>query len=52
MPQMSPMWWTMLMIMFLMTFFMFNMMIYFMKMEEGTKEENIKIHTKSMNWKW
>nr|YP_010952921.1 ATP synthase F0 subunit 8 [Empoascanara plamka]WMQ52364.1 ATP synthase F0 subunit 8 [Empoascanara plamka] len=50
MPQMSPMWWTMLMTMFTLSLLMMLTMMYF----EYKKEINYKINfnNKKMIWKW
>nr|YP_010952908.1 ATP synthase F0 subunit 8 [Empoascanara defecta]WMQ52351.1 ATP synthase F0 subunit 8 [Empoascanara defecta] len=50
MPQMSPMWWTFLMIMFLMSFIALMTMMYF----EFSKEIKYKtnLNFKKMIWKW
>nr|YP_010925300.1 ATP synthase F0 subunit 8 [Sigara lateralis]WKD80503.1 ATP synthase F0 subunit 8 [Sigara lateralis] len=51
MPQMAPLWWTSLYIMFIMTMMLFYMLIYFnnkYKMMKSTKKmEKIK-----NNWMW
>nr|YP_010743021.1 ATP synthase F0 subunit 8 [Anagonalia emeiensis]WEU75302.1 ATP synthase F0 subunit 8 [Anagonalia emeiensis] len=50
MPQMSPMWWTFLMLMFMfMMFFMLSLM-YFNFMNKLMK--NNKFMSNQMNWKW
>nr|WHM51683.1 ATP synthase F0 subunit 8 [Orthognathotermes sp. n.] len=51
MPQMMPMEWTMLYIMFLTTFMMFNIMNYFMQMPK-TPTTTKTIYTNKFNWKW
>nr|YP_010923083.1 ATP synthase F0 subunit 8 [Nysius inconspicuus]WJZ45486.1 ATP synthase F0 subunit 8 [Nysius inconspicuus] len=50
MPQMSPMWWEILFILFNMTLIMMNIMIYWQKMPNYKSELTIK--KKTMNWKW
>nr|YP_004733175.1 ATP synthase F0 subunit 8 [Abidama producta]ACT36221.1 ATP synthase F0 subunit 8 [Abidama producta] len=51
MPQMAPMSWTMLLLMFIMSYMMFNTMIYFTQ-DLKTNKKNKKIMTLQMNWKW
>nr|YP_010952934.1 ATP synthase F0 subunit 8 [Empoascanara alami]YP_010952973.1 ATP synthase F0 subunit 8 [Empoascanara hongkongica]QJT42832.1 ATP synthase F0 subunit 8 [Empoascanara dwalata]WMQ52377.1 ATP synthase F0 subunit 8 [Empoascanara alami]WMQ52416.1 ATP synthase F0 subunit 8 [Empoascanara hongkongica] len=50
MPQMSPMWWTFLMIMFILSFIMIMSMLYF----DYKKKIDFKINLNltKMNWKW
>nr|QZK21522.1 ATP synthase F0 subunit 8 [Amitermes sp. ANIC 0620] len=52
MPQMMPMEWTMLYIMFLATFLMFNIMNYFI--QSPNKQQKMKkiINIHKINWKW
>nr|YP_009350744.1 ATP synthase F0 subunit 8 [Ophiotermes mirandus]AIY61792.1 ATP synthase F0 subunit 8 [Procubitermes arboricola]AQP27683.1 ATP synthase F0 subunit 8 [Ophiotermes mirandus] len=52
MPQMMPMEWTMLYIMFLATFLMFNIMNYFAQSPQTQIEGKKVINTNKMNWKW
>nr|YP_009351563.1 ATP synthase F0 subunit 8 [Furculitermes cubitalis]AQP29913.1 ATP synthase F0 subunit 8 [Furculitermes cubitalis] len=52
MPQMMPMEWTMLYIMFLTTFLMFNIMNYFTQPPQTQIEEKKIISINKMNWKW
>nr|YP_010698192.1 ATP synthase F0 subunit 8 [Aphrophora memorabilis]WCH58178.1 ATP synthase F0 subunit 8 [Aphrophora memorabilis] len=51
MPQMAPMSWTLLFLMFILSYLMFNMNIYFIQNFENMKKKNNNI-TKQMNWKW
>nr|YP_009692452.1 ATPase subunit 8 [Rhagovelia reitteri]QEH58864.1 ATPase subunit 8 [Rhagovelia reitteri]QEH58965.1 ATPase subunit 8 [Rhagovelia sp. XD-2019] len=51
MPQMSPMWWTSLMIMFTLSFMMVNSMMYFMK-KYNVKSKMEKKNQIQKNWKW
>uniref|UniRef100_UPI0031F3822C ATP synthase F0 subunit 8 n=1 Tax=Pyrgodera armata TaxID=1964324 RepID=UPI0031F3822C len=51
MPQMSPMMWFSLFIMFSITMILFNQMIFFMHKTEMIKM-NKKTTKKMMNWKW
>nr|UPL65367.1 ATPase subunit 8 [Nithecus jacobaeae] len=51
MPQMSPMWWEILFIMFNMTLIMMNIMIYWQKSPK-TSKNLMKMMKNSMNWKW
>nr|QWC53822.1 ATP synthase F0 subunit 8 [Concaveplana rufolineata] len=50
MPQMSPMWWMSLMILFIFMMLMFNSMIYFI----FSSKMNIKLtlENKQLIWKW
>nr|ATC73049.1 ATP synthase F0 subunit 8 [Cuerna sp. EMHAU-2015-Zz052311] len=50
MPQMAPIWWTLMMILFIFTLFMMMTLIYFNNMNKYTKMK--KIFTSQMNWKW
>nr|UFK32239.1 ATP synthase F0 subunit 8 [Aguriahana digitata] len=50
MPQMSPMWWTILMMMFITSFLMCMYMMYFNAMNYF--KSNKKLLKKNMTWKW
>nr|AQP27839.1 ATP synthase F0 subunit 8 [Termes fatalis] len=52
MPQMMPMEWTMLYIMFLATFLMFNIMNYFIQSPNKQTKEKKMININKTNWKW
>nr|YP_010697687.1 ATP synthase F0 subunit 8 [Hypoderma sinense]WCF76315.1 ATP synthase F0 subunit 8 [Hypoderma sinense] len=54
MPQMSPISWLSLFIMFSMTFMLFNMMNYYCFIPHMPKSKLINNNNKmiSMNWKW
>nr|APU93538.1 ATP synthase F0 subunit 8 [Sphaerotermes sp. A TB-2017] len=52
MPQMMPMEWTMLYILFLATFLMFNIMNYFTQSPNKQTKAKYTISIKKMNWKW
>nr|YP_009250587.1 ATP synthase F0 subunit 8 [Heterotermes cf. paradoxus AUS121]AMX22916.1 ATP synthase F0 subunit 8 [Heterotermes cf. paradoxus AUS121] len=52
MPQMMPMEWMMLYIMFLTTFLMFNIMNYFTQFPNSTTSTKSNISVNKMNWKW
>nr|AQP28444.1 ATP synthase F0 subunit 8 [Promirotermes sp. A TB-2017] len=52
MPQMMPMEWTMLYIVFLSTFLMFNVMNYFAQSPHSKSKEKKTISINKMNWKW
>nr|YP_009351199.1 ATP synthase F0 subunit 8 [Sphaerotermes sphaerothorax]AIY61870.1 ATP synthase F0 subunit 8 [Sphaerotermes sphaerothorax]AQP28829.1 ATP synthase F0 subunit 8 [Sphaerotermes sphaerothorax]URH16557.1 ATP synthase F0 subunit 8 [Sphaerotermes sphaerothorax] len=52
MPQMMPMEWTMLYILFLATFLMFNIMNYFTQSPNKQMKAKYTINIKKMNWKW
>nr|ALO77436.1 ATP synthase F0 subunit 8 [Anoplotrupes stercorosus]QEL51303.1 ATP synthase F0 subunit 8 [Anoplotrupes stercorosus]QNV12068.1 ATP synthase F0 subunit 8 [Anoplotrupes stercorosus] len=51
MPQMAPLNWLSLLIMFMITFMMFNMLNYFLYLPIPKKILNLKIYSK-FNWKW
>nr|QUM11267.1 ATP synthase F0 subunit 8 [Nysius cymoides] len=51
MPQMSPMWWEILFILFNLTLIMMNIMIYWLK-TPTSESESTTIKKTSMNWKW
>nr|YP_011010696.1 ATP synthase F0 subunit 8 [Metrocoris communis]WPW47376.1 ATP synthase F0 subunit 8 [Metrocoris communis] len=51
MPQMAPMSWLSLMIMFILAIMMVNILMYFNK-NYMTKSENNMKSIKKMNWKW
>nr|AGO28094.1 ATP synthase F0 subunit 8 [Ischnobaenella hainana]QZI86064.1 ATPase subunit 8 [Ischnobaenella hainana] len=51
MPQMAPMWWTMMFSMFNMSMIIMCIMIYFQKNTMPMKI-NLKSKIKKMNWKW
>nr|WMQ76593.1 ATP synthase F0 subunit 8 [Hydora sp.] len=51
MPQMAPMNWVSLFIMFIIIFLMFNSMNYFMFIYEN-KSYSIKTNKYFLNWKW
>nr|QNP09847.1 ATP synthase F0 subunit 8 [Ochthebius sp. IBE<ESP> AN164] len=52
MPQMAPMNWILLFIMFTMIFLMFNSMNYFSFKYDNINKPAIKKKIKSINWKW
>nr|YP_009266288.1 ATP synthase F0 subunit 8 [Hieroglyphus tonkinensis]ANJ44377.1 ATP synthase F0 subunit 8 [Hieroglyphus tonkinensis] len=53
MPQMSPLMWFSLFIMFSMAMILFNQMNFFsFKNKKITSEEMNKIKSKNLNWKW
>nr|QVL28713.1 ATP synthase F0 subunit 8 [Eristalinus sp.] len=53
MPQMAPINWLSLFLLFSMIFILFNMMNYFIYLPSMPKSKtSSKIITKSMNWKW
>nr|YP_009346656.1 ATP synthase F0 subunit 8 [Graphosoma rubrolineatum]API85472.1 ATP synthase F0 subunit 8 [Graphosoma rubrolineatum] len=52
MPQMAPLWWELLFLVFLMTYLIVNNMIYFMP-KTSIKPSNHKNKTyNQINWKW
>nr|WOR80631.1 ATP synthase F0 subunit 8 [Curtos sp.] len=52
MPQMAPMFWINLFIMFIIIFIMFNVMNYFSLMYNKKSNNNIKKISKTIFWKW
>nr|UGS80506.1 ATP synthase F0 subunit 8 [Polypsocus corruptus] len=52
MPQMNPIWWTWLFIMFILTILLANSLNYFYSNNTINKNMNNKIMNKSINWKW
>nr|DAZ87563.1 TPA_asm: ATP synthase F0 subunit 8 [Dichelops melacanthus] len=52
MPQMSPLWWEILFIIFFMTFIIMNSMIYFMTQNKIKQMKKDKNEQKQMNWLW
>nr|YP_010349788.1 ATP synthase F0 subunit 8 [Cassianeura bimaculata]UOH96530.1 ATP synthase F0 subunit 8 [Cassianeura bimaculata] len=50
MPQMSPMWWTSMMLMFILMFLLVMMIIYFNLIVKITSK--IDFSVKKMNWQW
>nr|YP_006503990.1 ATP synthase F0 subunit 8 [Macrotermes subhyalinus]AFM92490.1 ATP synthase F0 subunit 8 [Macrotermes subhyalinus] len=52
MPQMMPMEWMMLYMMFLITFLMFNIMNYFNQSPNSQEKNKSTITSNKMNWKW
>nr|YP_010363528.1 ATP synthase F0 subunit 8 [Atkinsoniella uniguttata]UNZ12629.1 ATP synthase F0 subunit 8 [Atkinsoniella uniguttata] len=50
MPQMAPMWWTFLMITFLMSFSLMMSLLYFNILSKSMMVKKTKIN--QMNWKW
>nr|YP_011010254.1 ATP synthase F0 subunit 8 [Esakia hungerfordi]WPW46856.1 ATP synthase F0 subunit 8 [Esakia hungerfordi] len=51
MPQMAPLSWLMLMIMFIITIMIINSMMYFNK-NYTNNASKMKSHKNLMNWKW
>nr|YP_010610827.1 ATP synthase F0 subunit 8 [Nanatka castenea]WAP91648.1 ATP synthase F0 subunit 8 [Nanatka castenea] len=50
MPQMAPMWWTLLMILFIFSMILTNSMMYFNMLNKIITINKMK--TLQMNWKW
>nr|YP_010996508.1 ATP synthase F0 subunit 8 [Concaveplana hamulusa]WPC85250.1 ATP synthase F0 subunit 8 [Concaveplana hamulusa] len=50
MPQMSPMWWMSLMILFIFMMLMFNSMIYFIF--SSKMDIKLSLENKQLTWKW
>nr|AWN56302.1 ATP synthase F0 subunit 8 [Neomegalotomus parvus] len=51
MPQMAPLWWELLFIMFIIMFMLMNMIIYYNKNITINNKKNC-INYKNYNWKW
>nr|UPL65198.1 ATPase subunit 8 [Valleriola javanica] len=52
MPQMAPMWWTTMFILFTMLFMMTNTIMYFQKQYSIPSKEEKQNKMETMNWKW
>nr|YP_010310377.1 ATP synthase F0 subunit 8 [Camptopus lateralis]UMY75912.1 ATP synthase F0 subunit 8 [Camptopus lateralis] len=52
MPQMSPLWWEILFILFILSFIMMNTIIYYNKNIKLIKTDNNKLVNKELKWKW
>nr|AMP43732.1 ATP synthase F0 subunit 8 [Heleodromia immaculata] len=52
MPQMAPIGWLSLFILFTLTFMLFCMMNYFLFLPQIKNYESKKYSSNSMNWKW
>nr|WGT89643.1 ATP synthase F0 subunit 8 [Sclomina pallens] len=52
MPQMAPIWWTMLFIMFNTTLIIMMMMMYFQVDTQPKTSKQFTSHIKYYNWKW
>nr|YP_010714105.1 ATP synthase F0 subunit 8 [Menida musiva]WDD39668.1 ATP synthase F0 subunit 8 [Menida musiva] len=52
MPQMAPLWWEMLFILFIYMYFMINIMIYFIKKSEMKTNMKFNKSLKQLNWMW
>nr|QXM16977.1 ATP synthase F0 subunit 8 [Neoneuromus latratus] len=52
MPQMAPINWLLLFIIFSITLIIFNMLNYFLILPSSPSSENMNLKKKSMNWKW
>nr|QKD74989.1 ATP synthase F0 subunit 8 [Suillia sp. HeleYD1] len=53
MPQMAPIGWLSLFIIFSITFVLFNVMNYYSVLPTAPKSQNVqKTSSKSMSWKW
>nr|UOU84892.1 ATP synthase F0 subunit 8 [Themira lucida] len=53
MPQMAPISWLSLFIMFSITFLLFNILNYYSFLPTSPKQsESSKIHSSPFNWKW
>nr|QWX95531.1 ATP synthase subunit 8 [Piezogaster calcarator] len=53
MPQMAPLWWEILFILFITSFLMTNIMIYYLKSPEMLSIKSTLYKTPiQLNWKW
>nr|YP_010310390.1 ATP synthase F0 subunit 8 [Melanacanthus marginatus]UMY75925.1 ATP synthase F0 subunit 8 [Melanacanthus marginatus] len=53
MPQMAPLWWEILFILFIMSFIFMNTIIYYNKNLKSIKSvQSNKLLNKELNWKW
>nr|YP_010231158.1 ATP synthase F0 subunit 8 [Paralimna concors]QSV37201.1 ATP synthase F0 subunit 8 [Paralimna concors] len=52
MPQMAPMGWLSLFLIFFFTFLLFNMMNYFSFMPVSSQSNKFSYKSNSFNWKW
>nr|UGS80155.1 ATP synthase F0 subunit 8 [Anomopsocus amabilis] len=52
MPQMNPIWWLTLMILFIMIFLLTNSLNYFYKTYKIEFKNNNYLNKKLINWKW
>nr|AHN95689.1 ATP synthase F0 subunit 8 [Trigonotylus caelestialium] len=52
MPQMAPMWWTTLFMLFIITYIMNMILMYFYTEYFITKTSTKKISNKNITWKW
>nr|UBQ33985.1 ATP synthase F0 subunit 8 [Cysteochila lineata] len=51
MPQMAPMWWSLMYLLSLTTVFLMVVMMFFNKNQKSNTMKS-KINIKSINWKW
>nr|QDI93326.1 ATP synthase F0 subunit 8 [Roburocoris exiguus] len=53
MPQMAPMWWYTLFLIFILTYYIFMMLMYFYNVYSNKSDKKTsKLMIKNMNWKW
>nr|YP_009654891.1 ATP synthase F0 subunit 8 [Eocanthecona thomsoni]QCI09868.1 ATP synthase F0 subunit 8 [Eocanthecona thomsoni] len=52
MPQMSPLWWEVLFMMFIFTFMLFNIMIYFTNKNMMINKMTYYKKIKNLTWMW
>nr|YP_009694523.1 ATP synthase F0 subunit 8 [Eurydema qinlingensis]QEI26508.1 ATP synthase F0 subunit 8 [Eurydema qinlingensis] len=52
MPQMSPLWWDLLFILFFMIYMLFNIIIYFNYKKNMIKNHSIMNKSMHFNWLW
>nr|QGU83696.1 ATP synthase F0 subunit 8 [Eysarcoris aeneus] len=52
MPQMSPLWWEILFMMFILSYILMNIMIYFTPQMKQDNKNNKMYFINQSNWKW
>nr|UBI44030.1 ATP synthase F0 subunit 8 [Eysarcoris annamita] len=52
MPQMSPLWWEILFMMFIISYILMNIMLYFMIQMKYNIKNNKMYFINQSNWKW
>nr|YP_010222592.1 ATP synthase F0 subunit 8 [Neojurtina typica]UCC46055.1 ATP synthase F0 subunit 8 [Neojurtina typica] len=52
MPQMSPMWWEILFLVFTLSFILINIFIYHYKQEQIKYKSSSKLNMSQYNWMW
>nr|ASA69165.1 ATP synthase F0 subunit 8 [Clavigralla tomentosicollis] len=52
MPQMSPLWWEILFLLFIMSFMIMNTIIYYNKTPMPLQKQSKSIEINQFKWKW